>query len=219
MDEYTHYLNEFGISLDKAKKRALVKDEKGIKTAAKEMIGEAVIKKFNLFNKIYPNSIGYRKVTNKKLQKAGADYEVFFEDEDPVYVDLKSSVGLNYDMDKEKDFDIVEPTEDLLKRKGAPIEIYQDTNGMKVFTFTNGKVTDTVLFIFCDKDGISFCNMDYTEVRNFALKHKDDYEKRDVDFVMKKRYPFKRQRSGNGTGIFAKCPVFTVKLERRLNDY
>ena len=68
------YFTEFNIDLDKAKKRALVNTENGMVTAATEMLGEAIIRKFKLWNELFPNYQSVKKATSKKNQKEGIDF-------------------------------------------------------------------------------------------------------------------------------------------------
>lgn len=214
MNTLDYYTSKYNIDIAKAEKRRLVQTENGTRTQLKEMLGEEIIKRYHLFDTLFPNNIGYKKVTNRKLQLAGADYEVYIEGQnDPVYIDLKSTVGPNYSMNEE-DFDEVEPTEDLKIRKAAALEVYQN----KIFTNNAGKITDYFLYIICDDSGVYFSLLSFNSVRNTCLKHKDDYIIKDGVGHLKQHYPFKRYISNNGTGVYIKYPVITTQLERRIVD-
>ena len=82
------YLKKFDIDRTKAEKRALVKNDNGITTAMTEMLGEKIIKQFHIFDELFPENTGYKKVVSKKFQKAGVDYEVYNENE-TLYIDIK----------------------------------------------------------------------------------------------------------------------------------
>lgn len=209
MDYLEVYRNRFNIKWEAAQEAALLKTENGARTACKEMIGDAVIKQYHLFDKLFPDNIGYKKVTNKDLQLAGADYEVYVNENTTTYIDLKSCVGPDYSM-KPEDFDMVEATDELLARDGIPIEIYQ--NGE--FTNSKCKITSFMLYVICDVKGVRYCLVPYNEIRNFSLRHKDAYiiDKENNIAHLEKHYPFTRYTSNNGSGIYAKKPVFTYEL-------
>lgn len=120
------YTKMFNITDKMAEKAAIYKSESGYKTAKKELIGDAVIRKYNLFDSLFPNNLGYKKISkktkeDKEKQLAGIDYEVYTE-EGVINVDLKSLVGQNYNMTLK---DYYNPEDFKADTKGVVIEIYQ----------------------------------------------------------------------------------------------
>ena len=79
----------FDIDMEKAKRRALVKGENAIITAATEMVGEKIIKQHTLWNTLFPNYKSVKKVTNVKNQKQGTDYQIITDDDEIVNIDIK----------------------------------------------------------------------------------------------------------------------------------
>lgn len=206
-----YYFDKWNIDRTKAAKRALVKNENGIKTAMTEMLGEAIIKHFHLWDVLFPENTGYKKVTAKKLQKAGVDYEVYDADGEPIYIDIKVCVGPDYSM-KEEDFNGT-PARMILS-SAVPIEIYQNN----VFTNTKGKLTDYLLYIIAEDKGISYCLLNYEDVQKISVEHKKTYEIKDSVngkvAVQINKGAFKWHISNNGSGTYIKFPVNAVRLSR-----
>lgn len=206
-----YYFNKWNIDRTKAEKRALVKNENGVKTAMTEMLGEAIIKHFNLWEVLFPDNNGWKKITAKKMQKAGVDYEVYSSTNETIYIDIKVCVGPDYSM-KDEDFNGT-PTR-LIRSAAVPIEIYQN----EVFTNTKGKLTDYLLYIIAEDRGISYCLMPYEDVVNISLQHKKQYELQDSVngrvAVLTNKGAFKWHKSNNGSGTYIKFPVNTTRLSR-----
>ena len=203
------YFKKFDIDRTKAEKRALVKNDNGITTAMTEMLGEKIIKQFHIFDELFPENTGYKKVVSKKFQKAGVDYEVYNENE-TLYIDIKVCVGPDYSMNAD-DFN---NTSDVLESKAVPIEIYQNN----VFTNTKGKLTDYMLYIIADNSGISYLLLSYEDVMKISMEHKRQIEYfytekgRIAKYINKGAY--KWHTSNNGSGIYIKFPICPVKLTR-----
>ena len=203
------YFKKFDIDITKAEKRALVKNDNGITTAMTEMLGEKIIKQFHIFDELFPENTGYKKVVSKKFQKAGVDYEVYNENE-TLYIDIKVCVGPDYSMNAD-DFN---NASDVLESKAIPIEIYQNN----VFTNTKGKLTDYMLYIIADNSGISYLLLSYEDVMKISMEHKRQIEYfytekgKIAKYVNKGAY--KWHTSNNGTGIYIKFPICPVKLTR-----
>ena len=203
------YFKKFDIDKTKAEKRALVKNDNGITTAMTEMLGEKIIKQFHIFDELFPENIGYKKVVSKKFQKAGVDYEVYNENE-TLYIDIKVCVGPDYSMNAD-DFN---NTSDVLESKAVPIEIYQNN----VFTNTKGKLTDYMLYIIADNSGISYLLLSYEDVMKISMDHKRQIEYfytekgKIAKYINKGAY--KWHTSNNGSGIYIKFPICPVKLTR-----
>ena len=206
------YFKRFNIDRTKAEKRALVKNSNGITTAMTEMLGEKIIKQFKIFDEVFPENTGYKRVVSKKFQKAGVDYEVYNENE-IIYIDIKVCVGPDYSMMPE---DYNDPS-NAIESKAIPIEIYQ--NG--IFTNTKGKLTDFMLYIIADNSGISYSLLPYEEIMKISMDHK-----RQVEYYMEEDYrrfarfinkgAYKWYTSNNGSGIYIKFPICPVKLTRAI---
>lgn len=103
--------------------KPLVPTENGKRTALKELVGEKIIKKYQIWEHFFPDYESVKKVTTKKLQMEGVDF-IINED---TFIDLKSDIGPDYG-------NII------------PLEIRQ--NG--VFTMLSNKKTDWLLHIVVD---------------------------------------------------------------------
>lgn len=200
MDILEYYKDFFNVNMDDVLKRRATYDENSVKTATKEYIGEIIIKKYGLFDILFPNNNGYKKVCSKKLQKCGCDYEVFLNNDNSVFIDLKSLVGENYDM-KPRDYrDNVLHDEG---KKGVAIEVYQ------YGIFTNvSKMTDYILYTLCDKDGISYCLIPYESVEKLTKKYV-------IHMGIFPQEKYTMQYSFNKTGIYIKYPVDVKYLFKR----
>lgn len=194
----------FNIDMETAKRRALVPGENAIITAATEMVGEKLLKKYNIFDKLFPNNTGYKKITNKKQQKAGVDYVVFNGD-DETYIDIKVCVGPDYSI-KPEDFN--NQPQRLISSVAVPVEIYQNN----VFTNVKGKLTDYVLYLIIDQSGYYFYMISYDELRQISLEHKIVHEVDNNVIVKRNKGKYKWHTSNNGSGCYIKIPVMAVKL-------
>lgn len=187
----------------------------GKSTLDKEAQGQQVIKTYRLFDTLFPNNEGYRKITTKKKQKAGVDYEVYMPGEkEPIYVDLKCLVGVDYSMTQDDYAKVNDSTEAPIRRirsKGVTLEVYQN----KVFTYTKGKLTDYLLWVIIDKDGIFYYNMKYEDAHNICLAYKK--ESTIVDGICYWHYPekniYKVHTSANKSGEYIKYPINAIKVE------
>lgn len=214
------YFTEFNIDLDKAKKRALVNTENGMVTAATEMLGEAIIRKFKLWNELFPNYQSVKKATSKKNQTEGIDFFITEEDGNVVNIDIKVCCGPDFSFNKDycyrkpECYRTVEPAEGTINKQ-APIELKQ--NGAR--TFTSRKKTDYILFIFADTYGISYANLSYENVLNIVDECISRYEdvKDEHGFTRKvfneERGPYKHYTSNNGSGEYVCHPVVAKILK------
>lgn len=187
------------ITEEEIRKNTLVDTRNGWRTSLKELIGNALIKKYNIFDKLIPNNVGYKKILNKKLQKSGCDFEVFLDDDTSIYVDLKSLIGEDYSM---VETDLVDlPVKS--GEKGIVVEIYQND----IFTNAGYKMTDKVLYIICDKHGIIACLCDYKEIVDISKRHKGNLAVDNGVAFRKQTGEYKWHQSNNGSGIYIKVPV------------
>ena len=195
------FFEKFSIDMQKAAKKALIKDnENAIVTAATEMCGDKYIKQEHLFDKLFPENIGYKKETRVKQQKAGCDYIVHMPNDEELYIDIKVCIGPSYNM-TEDDYNNKSQADTTIK--GVPIEIYQ--NGY--FTFSKGKLTDYVLFIIMDNDGITYSLFSYDEIYKIAYAHRKQWDTRGGSATQINRGIMHWHRSNNNTGIYIKWPI------------
>ena len=75
------------------------------RTTAKEKWGEKAIKESHIWDILFPDSLGWKKITDKRHQKLGVDFKIHAEDGD-VNGDIKVLMGPDY-------------------TEGLPVEIYQ----------------------------------------------------------------------------------------------
>lgn len=190
------YFAEFNIDLEKARKRALVNSENGMITAATEMLGEAIIKKFRLWSQLFPNYQSVKKATSKRNQKDGIDYFVTLEDDTVINIDIKVCCGPDFSLDRNQCYKEPEKQRTLSSMNQAPIELKQ--NGFR--TFTSRKKTDYLLFIFADCNGISYANLAYDDVLKI------------VDENIKDEGMYLHHISNNKSGEYICCPVAVSKL-------
>lgn len=203
MDYLEHYRKMYNLDYSKAEKRALVKNENGTRTALKEMIGEAIIKESRLFDLFFPDNIGFKKISSKKLQKAGADYEVYLSDNQTVYVDLKSLVGPDYTMYPD---DYVSPKRIIKDQKAIVVEIYQND----LFTNYSSKMTDFVLYTIADSTGVYAYLVPYKAVVDLSKEHKAKYiVEGDIAKRVQSGY-LKWYTSNNGSGIYIKVNAESI---------
>ena len=213
------YFTEFNIDLDKAKKRALVCSENGIVTAATEMLGEAIIRKFKLWNELFPNYQSVKKATSKKNQIEGIDFFITKEDGTVVNIDIKVCCGSDFSFNKDYCYRNPECYRTVKVVKGtinkqAPIELKQ--NGVR--TFTSRKKTDYILFIFADTYGISYANLSYEKILTIVDGCISKYNYvNEHGFVRKvfneERGPYKHYTSNNGSGEYVCYPVVAKILK------
>jgi hypothetical protein len=190
------YFEDFNIDLEKARKRALVSSENGTITAATEMLGEAIIRKFRLWNQIFPNYQSVKKATSKRNQKDGIDFFVTLEDDTVVNVDIKICCGPDFSLNKDECYKEPEKYRIISGLYQAPIELKQ--NGFR--TFTSRKKTDYLLFIFADNNGISYTVLDYDKIIKI------------IDDNVKDNGMYLHHISNNRSGEYICFPVSVTKL-------
>lgn len=213
------YFTEFNIDLNRANKRALVCSENGMITAATEMLGEAIIRKFKLWNELFSNYQSVKKATSKKNQTEGIDFFITKEDGTVVNIDIKVCCGHDFSFNKEYCYRNPECYRTVKAVKGtinkqAPIELKQ--NGAR--TFTSRKKTDYILFIFADTYGISYANLSYEKILTIVDGCISKYKYvNEHGFVRKvfdeERGTYKHYTSNNGSGEYICYPVIAKILK------
>lgn len=135
--------NEFKVTDLLAQHRALVNTENGRRTAMKEIIGEKAIKRYNVWERLFPGYTSVKRCTSVKLQRSGVDFII---DED-TFIDIKVDIGPNY--------------ENII-----PVEIRQN----KYFTMLSSKKTDYILHIILDDYKRRVVLIDYQWLAKLAHK-------------------------------------------------
>lgn len=162
------------------------------RTTEKEKWGEKAIKENNLWDILFPNNLGWKKITDKRQQKLGVDFKIFTENGD-VNVDIKVLIGPDYS-------------------EGLPVEIYQrpvrEADIPSSYTFTNrsSKLTDWMVYIVLDINGFSVYKIPYDIIRMVSLKYKFHYEEvmTNKGLCTKCVKDSALQKSFNGTGYYVK---------------
>ena len=162
---------------------------KNSKTCIKETRGDDAIKQYNIWDRFFPGNTGWKKVTDKKMQKAGVDYIIYGAHGEEMYVDLKTGIGDDY---TDGGYAVV------------AIEIYQND----WFTNTDHKMTDFMLYYTNDKYGERFFLYDYDDIKKVSEEHRKKLiYKEDVDmYTYKNEGSFQWHKSFNGTGIYIRMP-------------
>lgn len=170
------------------------------RTTAKEKWGEKALKENNLWDILFPNNLGWKKITDKRQQKLGVDFKIHTDSGD-VNVDIKVCVGFNY-------------------TEGLPCEIYQrpvrepDVPSSYSFTNRSSKLTDWMVYIVLDKAGFRVYKIPYSVIHSESVK----YKWRTVETMSDKGLCYKLekhealQKSFNGTGWFVKVNFDEYRL-------
>ena len=182
-DEVIDYINNFS-SMDR--------------TVEKEHWGDEAIKDSHLWDTLFPNNVGWKKITAKKEQKLGVDYKIFLADGKEVNVDIKVCIGMDY------------PT--------IPLEIYQrpsresDTPNSYVFTNRSSKLTDYMLYLILDKNGFRYFNIPYEIIHETSKKFKWHFEEvmTNKGLCYKCIKPTELEKSFNGTGYYVRIDPKTL---------
>lgn len=169
--------SQYKISEEQIKSNMLRPGENAYRTSLKELIGQKYISRNKVF-KHFAESLGldyngYKKVTSKKLQKAGVDYELYAGDR-TIYIDLKSLVGPSYEH--------------------IPLEITQSG----LFTNHKGKMTDYVLYVVHDDKGARHKWITYDEIVEESLKWKPKLESNGEYSFYKWAAEVKTSNNGSG---------------------
>lgn len=170
------------------------------RTTAKEKWGEKALKENNLWDILFPNNLGWKKITDKRQQKLGVDFKIHTESGD-VNVDIKVLIGPDYS-------------------EGLPVEIYQrpirEADIPSSYTFTNrsSKLTDWMVYIVLDRNGFSVYKIPYGIVRTVSLKYKFHYEEvmTNKGLCTKCTKDPALQKSFNGTGYYVKVMFDEYKV-------
>jgi hypothetical protein len=123
--------------------------------------------------------------------------------DEELYIDIKVCIGPDYNMIED---DYNDKSQADTTKKGVPIEIYQNSS----FTFCKGKLTDYVLFIIMDNDGITYSLMSYDEIYKIAYAHRKQWDTRGGSASLVNKGKMKWHRSNNGSGIYIKWPIPTI---------
>lgn len=140
------YFKKFGVDLKEAERRNFYGDYLPV---AVEMLGDAILKEYNIFPKMFGEGCKIEKIENKILQKRGIDYIV-----DDCKIDIKVCCGPDYTK--------------------CPLEIRQ--YGKTAYV---GKETDMLLYILADWRGIRIVPYAYTSYVKFvddAIKNPKAYD-------------------------------------------
>ena len=161
------------------------------RTTAKEKWGEKAIKENHLWDILFPNNLGWKKITDKRQQKLGVDFKIHTENGD-VNVDIKVLIGPDYPL--------------------LPLEIAQrplrEPDTLSSYTFTNrsSKLTDWMVYLVLDKSGFRVYKIPYSVIHAESIK----YKFKTVEVMCDKGLCYKwvkhesLQKSFNGTGYFVK---------------
>lgn len=179
-----------------------------METTEKEALAEKALKVNKIFDVFFPGNIGYKKITVKKLQLAGVDYEVYFPDDKVEYVDLKTGIGPDYSMKQE---DYTSPHRIIGRQPALALEVYQYGQ----FTNTKSKMTDYFIYYLKDDYQEAFYLVPYIDVRNVCLKHKKTFkiENGIAKEVFNGEYTV--HKSFNGTGDYIKVPASSVAVKEQ----
>lgn len=162
------------------------------RTTAKEKWGENAIKENHLWDILFPGNLGWKKITDKRLQKLGVDFKIHTEEGD-VNVDIKVCVGCNY-------------------TEGLPLEIAQrpvrEPDTLSSYTFTNrsSKLTDWMVYLVLDNAGFRLYKIPYNVIHTESVK----YKFKTVEIMTNHGLCYKwekhpaLQKSFNNTGFFVK---------------
>lgn len=170
------------------------------RTTSKEKWGENAIKENHLWDILFPNNLGWKKITDKRQQKLGVDFKIHTVTGD-VNVDIKVLIGSDY-------------------TEGLPLEIAQrpvrepDIPSSYVFTNRSSKLTDFIVYIVLDKVGFRVYKIPYNVIHDESVKYKFRYE----ETMSNKGLCYKcildpaLQKSWNNTGYFVKINLDTYKV-------
>lgn len=171
------------------------------RTTAKEKWGEDAIKENHLWDILFPENLGYKKITDKRQQKLGVDFKIHTETMD-VNVDIKVCVGFNY-------------------TEGLPLEIYQrpvrEMDVPSSYTFTNrsSKLTDFIVYIVLDNVGFRVYKIPYSVIHDESIKYKwktmETMTNRGLCYKLEKHPAL--QKSWNNTGYFVKINFEDYKID------
>lgn len=167
----------------------LVNTENGWRTAVKECAAVKRMKESKALSYFFGNC-RWKWVTDKATQLSGVDLVV----DGSINVDLKSLIGKAYTITDEDNI--------LWDGKYDPcivVELYQNN----VFTNSNDKKTDYVLYYIGDDIEEKFVLVDYAEIKKISTV--DLYNKKHVWHV-----------SNNSTGIYIKVPISELKTAKVL---
>lgn len=201
LDELKTFYN---ITDEQISRRTLVNNENGRKTALKELIGEAAIKKYKLWQELFPDYESKKRITSIKNQKDGIDFQITASDGTIYNIDLKSVTG-DYSLvgDETTDHKSFIAADDCTLLR-APIELRQKG----IFTNRSSKKTDFMLYIYHQPDGIYYAMLKYEDVVKIS---------KESDYIVCKnkgltQTTYVHHTSNNGTGEYILIPVNAKKV-------
>ena len=162
-------------------------------TKTKEAIGEAFLKKYNVFESFFPSYLAFRKITNKKLQKEGVDFIVTNKDEEEIFIDLKTDIGPDYS-------NIV------------PIEIRQ----YGAVTMTKDKKTDYILHVVIDdhqRKAVLFMYKHFCSIANAIAQQQTEDNKTGPFKFSHDSKAYEVFTSRNSTGEYIKFDYDTWQID------
>lgn len=177
------------------------------RTNKKELWGYKLLKRYNILEELFGNIDGWKRERGKKNQKAGVDIWVF-KDGVNIAIDIKVCIGKKYSMSQE-DYLPEKVNAKYIGSKAGAVEIYQ----YDFFTNTKHKLTDYMLYIIWDNDGLDFYLINYETIRDISLKNKHHYEEYlpGAEIVCRrvreKGAEYTEYTSFNKTGIYIKVPM------------
>lgn len=159
-----------------------------LRTRTKEKVGEKFIKKYNIWEELFPDYQSIKKVTTKKLQLDGVDYILTDANGDDIYIDIKCDIGYDYE-------DIV------------PLEIRQKG----IFTMLSFKKTDYILHIVIDDHQRKAVLIDYQLLSKIANKISKAQIAEKKHLGQLQTVPFEVFESFNKTGEYVRLPYKNIK--------
>ena len=167
----------------------LVNTENGWRTAVKECAAVKRMKEFRALSYFFGNC-RWKWINDKSTQLSGVDLIV----DSSINVDLKSLIGSAYTITDEDN-----PLWDGKYDPCIVVELYQNN----VFTNSNDKKTDYVLYYIGDDIEEKFVLVDYAEIKR--ISGTELFTKKHVWHI-----------SNNSTGIYIKVPISELKTAKIL---
>lgn len=180
---------KYDITEEDVEPHVLVNTENGWRTAVKECAAIKRMKESRVLSYFFENC-RWKWITDKETQLTGVDLVV----DGSINVDLKSLIGSAYTITDEDN-----PLWDGKYNPCIVVELYQNN----VFTNSNDKKTDYVLYYIGDDIEEKFVLVDYAEIKKISTV--DLYNKKHVWHV-----------SNNSTGIYIKVPISELKTAKVL---
>lgn len=182
-------MQKYYLDLEDVEPHVLVNTENGWRTAVKECAAVKKMKEYRALSHFFGNC-RWKWVTDKSTQLSGVDLIV----DSSINVDLKSLIGSAYTITDEDN-----PLWDGKYDPCIVVELYQNN----VFTNSNDKKTDYVLYYVGDDIEEKFVLVDYAEIKR--ISGTELFTKKHVWHV-----------SNNSTGIYIKVALSELKTAKIL---